>query len=482
MFPRLIIGAALAAALLLSGFWLGAGGLPFVHARKPLAAIASGQESVAGRTVLYWKDPDGKADFSPAPTRTVDGRDYLPVYEEEEPALAGQDRGKPKGKGKILYYRNPMGLADTSPVPKKDSMGMDYIPVYEGDQDDSNAVKVSPGKLQRTGVRTELVSKVPIIQVIKAPGAVAFDEKRLSVVAMRFDGFINKVAPVTTGTQVKKGDPLMGVFGQDLLNASVQIIVEEVTGWRGPENAEATASAGRRDLRSRAVGARRRLDNLQVPPGVIEEIKRTRRVPDEIIWAAPQDGIVIERKAVDGQAFKAGDVLFRIADHAVVWVMVDVPEGDIAAVKPGQAASVRVRAYPGRVFNGTVAVMYPNLAKETRTARVRIELANPDLALLPDMYGDVEIATGSQEAVVTVPASAVIDSGHRQVVVLDLGEGRFEPKDVKLGRRGSGYVEILEGVQEGNRVVVDGNFLIDAESNLSSALKALTAPPKEMKP
>ena len=120
--------------------------------------------------------------------------------------------------------------------------------------------------------------------------------------------------------------------------------------------------------------------------------------------------------------------------------------------------------------------------KETRTARVRIELPNPDLALLPDMYGDVEIATGSDEPVVAVPTSSVIDSGSRQVVIVDLGDGRFEPQDVKLGRRGSGYVEILEGIQEGDSVVVDGNFLIDAESNLNTALKALTAPPKEAKP
>lgn len=482
MYTRWIIGAALAIALLLGGYWLGGGGRPFMATPKPVAVAATGGEVASDRKVLYWKDPGGKADFSAEPKRTPDGRDYLPVYEDEEPGFAGSQAANPKEKGRILYYRNPMGLPDTSPVPKKDSMGMDYIPVYEGDQDESGAVKLSPGKVQRTGVKTELVGKRPLGQIIKAPGVVAFDERRLSVVAMRFDGYINKVAPVTTGTRVKSGDPLMSVFGQDLLNASVQIIVEEVTGWKGPENAEATAPSARRDPRSRAVGARRRLDNLQVPPAVIEEIRRTRRVPDEITWIAPQDGIVIERKAVDGQAFKAGDVLFRIADQSVVWVMVDVPEGNVAAVKEGQAATVRVRAYPERVFRGKVGVVYPQLMKETRTARVRIELPNPDLALLPDMYGDVEIATGSEEPVLTVPASAVIDSGSRQVVIADLGEGRFEPKDVKLGRRGSGYVEILEGVQEGDSVVVDGNFLIDAESNLTAALKALSAPAQETKP
>jgi len=219
-----------------------------------------------------------------------------------------------------------------------------------------------------------------------------------------------------------------------------------------------------------------------MPSEVIDEIKRSRRVPDSVTWRAPQDGIITERNAVDGQAFKAGDVLFRLADHSVVWVMADIPEGDVGSVRPGQAVTVRSKAYPGRAFHGKVGVLYPHLMKETRSARVRIELPNPDLALLPDMYTEVEIATGSDRPVVAVPTSSVIDSGSRQVVIVDLGDGRFEPRDVKLGRRGSEYVEVVDGINDGDSVVVDGNFLIDAESNLQSALRALTAPPaKEMK-
>jgi Cu(I)/Ag(I) efflux system membrane fusion protein len=186
----------------------------------------------------------------------------------------------------------------------------------------------------------------------------------------------------------------------------------------------------------------------------------------------------LERNAVDGQAFKAGDVLFRIADHSVVWMMADVAEGDIDALKVGQPVQVTTRAWPGRVFKGNVAIVYPHLMKETRTARVRIELANSDLALLPDMYGDVAISTGEGVPVVAVPTSAVIDSGARQVVLVDRGEGRFEPRAVKVGRRGDGFAEILDGVAEGDRVVVNGNFLIDAESNLQAALKAFSEPAK----
>ena len=424
---RLAIAAALVVAAA-AGYW---GGRIVPHHESSVADTAQ----PAG-PVIYYKDPNGRPFYSLTPRSTDEGKAYVAVLASEDLSVDPKPASKAQAGRKILHYRNPMGLPDISPTPKKDSMGMDYIPVYEGDQDDGNTVKVSAGRLQRSGVKTELVGTQPISQIIKAPGVIAFDETRLSVVAMRFDGFINKVMPVTNGTHVHKGDPLMSVFGQELLNASVQIIVEEVTGWKGPERDEAVSPPAPRDPRARVVGARRRLENLQVSAEVIEEIKRSRRVPDAITWVAPQDGIITERNAVDGQAFKSGEVLFRLADHSVVWVMADIAEGDVGAVRPGQAVTVRTRAYPGRVFNGKVGVVYPHLMKETRTARVRIVLPNPDLALLPDMYADVEIATGSDQAVVAVPVSSVIDSGSRQVVIVDLGNGRFEPRDVKLGRRG----------------------------------------------
>jgi Cu(I)/Ag(I) efflux system membrane fusion protein len=468
---RLVAAAALVVAAA-AGYWGGHVGL--IHAPS-LKAQMAGMAQPTG-PVIYYKDPDGRPFYSLTPKNADDGKPYVAVLASEEQSLGPKPVAEAQAGKKILHYRNPMGLPDISPVPKKDSMGMDYIPVFEGEQDDGNTVKVSAGRLQRSGVKTELIGKQPISQIIKAPGVIAFDETKLSVVAMRFDGFINKVMPVTSGTHVRKGDPLMSVFGQDLLNASVQIIVEEVTGWKGPETQQAGPPVARRDPRSRVVGARRRLENLQVPAEVIEEIKQTRRVPDAIKWTAPQDGTITDRNAVDGQAFKSGEVLFRLADHSVMWVMADIAEGDVGAVRPGQPVTVRTKAYPGRVFRGKVGVVYPHLMKETRTARVRIVLPNPDLALLPDMYADVEIATGSDEGVVAVPVSSVIDSGSRQVVIVDLGNGRFQTHDVKLGRRGADYVEVLEGIQDGDSVVVDGNFLIDAESNLNTALKALTAP------
>ena len=343
------------------------------------------------------------------------------AVKDDSPSTTGSDR-------KIKYYRNPMGLPDTSPTPKKDSMGMDYIPVYESEASDDGSIKVSPGKIQRTGVTTVMVSKRPITNTLKVPGVIQFDETRLAVVAPRFDGYVVKMGAATTGTHVKKGDILATVFSQDLLNWGARLITDQ--GFYGKGADDARASDG---PRNDGLGASRRLENLGAPPDFIETIKRTRRVPDVLTIRAPIDGVVLERNLVDGQAFKAGDVTFRIGDHSVVWVMADVAEGDIESVRPGQSVKVTTRAYPGRVFEGKVAVIYPQLMKATRTARVRIELPNPDLALLPDMYGDVAIATGADSSVPTVPSSAVIDSGSRQVVLLDQGHGRYEPRESSLG-------------------------------------------------
>jgi membrane fusion protein, copper/silver efflux system len=465
----LTVAAIVAAAG--GGLWAGQTGMVKLPVRVA-ALMTETAKPVPHGPVIYYRDPDGKPLYSPTPKSNDAGRPYVAVHAGEDvsfdtpkpAAMEAAAGGAAQGERKIIHYRNPMGLPDISPVPKKDSMGMDYIPVYEGDADEGATVKVSPGKIQRTGVKTEPVSKRQIARNIRAPGVVGIDERRVTVVAPRFDGFIDTVGHVTSGTHVKKGEPLMTVFGQELLNQAARLLIE---------------APGQNDRSGNVIGARRRLLNFGVPEAFIDQIERDRKVPDTVSWPAPRDGVVLERNAVDGQGFKAGDVLFRIADHSVVWVMADVAEGDIGALKPNQSVKVTTRAHPGRVFTGKVAVIYPHLMKETRTVRVRIELPNPDLALLPDMYADVDIATGSDDPVVAVPESAVIDSGTRQVVILDRGDGRFEPREVKLGRKGDNYVEIVSGLQAGENVVVNGNFLIDAESNLQSALKGLTAPQAE---
>ncbi len=471
------VAAILAAAG--AGLWAGQTGLLKLPLTRAAAMIENKPE--ANGAVIYYRDADGRPFYSLEPKTADNGKAYVPVHASEDVSLEPKpkaadtrtaDASNANGPKKIKFYRNPMGLPDTSPVPKKDSMGMDYIPVYAGEDSDDGSIKVPLGKVQRTGVETVAVSKRPLVRTIKAPGVVQFDERRVVVVAPRFDGYVESVGPVTTGTHVMKGDVLAKVFGQQVLNEAARLLIEQNSGWTRSD--EAASPPGLKGP-SGVIGASRRLENLGVPQEFMDQVKKDRQVPDTFVYRAPIDGDIVERNWSDGQGFKAGDVGFRIADHSVVWMMANVAEGDIDAVKPGQSVKVSTRAHPGRTFGGKVTVIYPHLMKETRTIPVRIEMPNPDKALLPDMYGDVEIATGNETAL-TAPASAVIDSGNRQVVLVDLGNGRYEPREVKLGRRGDGYVEVASGVSEGDKVVSNGNFLIDAESNLQSALKTFLAP------
>ena len=468
-----------------TGYWAGRDGGPVPvlveRARAefaewvPASAPEPKAPTEATGPVVYYRDPDGKAAYSLAPRTTADGRDFRAVRASEDVRLdgsegdaatptgeAGQDtatRGtegagtSAAGPRKVLYYRNPMGLADTSAVPKKDSMGMDYIPVYAGDDQDGDVVTVSPGKVQRTGVRTEVAERRVVAQPVRVPGTLALDERRVTVVATRSDAYVDHVENVTTGDRVRKGEALVHVYSPEINAAAAQLI----------------ANPG-------FDGARRRLQNLNVSEPVIDEMERTRKVPMAITWSSPRDGLVLQRTAIEGMKAAAGDTLFRIGDISVMWVLADVPERDLAGVRVGQAATVRLRSAPGRTFSGKVAVIYPQVNPDTRATRVRIELPNPDGALLPDMYADVEIGTGTGKPVVAVPDDAVIDTGARQVVLLDRGAGRFEPREVKVGVSGGGYTEIRDGVATGDRVVTAANFLIDAESNLKAALQSMAAP------
>ena len=433
------------------------------------------QRDVGKGPIVYYRNPD-QPSYALAPAATADGHPFIAVHASDDlhfgtieaesndvaiaaptPApdkMAQADRPRP-----IKYYRNPMGLADTSPLPKKDSMGMDYIPVFAGDDEDGSTLKLSPGKLQRTGVRSEAATMRAFMTPVRAAGTVQLDERRLSVIALRFDAYIDSVENITTGTMVRQGQPMMHVYGPDLLSPAAQYLVA-INSPADTLNLKAT---------------RRKLKNYDVPDSVIAQIDSTHEIPSTFAWPAPRSGIVIERKALDGMRANAGETLFRLADISVVWVLADVAESDLPSIAVGQGVIVKPRG-SSRTFTGQIALIYPSINKETRTARVRIELPNPDGALMPDMYAEVTIATGSAKPVLAVPNSAVIDSGERQSVILDKGEGRLEPRDVKLGHRGDGFVEVTSGLADGDKIVTVANFLIDAESNLKAALQGLNAP------
>lgn len=378
---------------------------------------------------------------------------------------ATQAAGGAAGK-KILYYRNPMGLPDTSQIPKKDTMGMDYLPVYEGEEARGAEVRIAPERVQMLGVRTEVAATRPLSRTLRAVGTIQVDERALRSVAPRFEGWIQRLHVNATGQFVARGQPLMEVYSPELVAAQQEYLLA-VRGVAALKDAQAGVADGMRGL---AEGSLQRLRNLDISDQELAQLRSEGRARDSVTLRAPAGGVVLEKAAVQGMRFMPGEMLYRIADLSSVWLLAEVFEQDLAGVRAGQRAVVRVSAYPGETFDGKVAFVYPTVGPETRTAKVRVELPNRGLRLKPDMYANVELTTGERTPRLAVPESAVLDSGTRRIVLVQRGEGRFEPREVRTGMRGDGYVEVLEGLRAGEPVVVSANFLIDAESNLKAAL------------
>lgn len=380
------------------------------------------------------------------------------------------DTPNPAGSSpkKILYYRNPMGLPDTSPIPKKDSMGMDYLPVYEDDEIPSHesAIKFSIEKIQKLGVRTETASMRQLVRTVRAVATIQADERKQYTLTTKFEGWIHRLHVNTTGQAVKQGEILMDVYSPELMTAQQEYLIAE-KGLQSMSNSDPDVKAVMHRL---AKSALQRLRNWDISEIELQHLQREGVAKEYIALRSLANGIVLEKPSIEGKRFAPGEVLYQIADLTRVWVLADIFEQDLSLIHPGQKVTIRVDAYPERIFTGEVTFIYPKVTAETRTTLVRIVLDNSTGLLKPDMYARVEFAASdSENKVLAIPDSAVLDTGTRRMVLVDLGEGRYEPRTVTVGRHADGFTEILDGIQVGTAVVVKANFLIDAEGNMKAA-------------
>jgi membrane fusion protein, copper/silver efflux system len=474
----LLLGIALGIGI--GGYWLGRRDIIATPQTTAIAATEAANTPASGttpeRTILYYRDPMGKPDYSPVPKKDSMGMDYVPVYEGQEdnaPPASASPPPASKSNGKVLYYRNPMGLADTSPVPKKDSMGMEYIPVLEGADTDAGTVKISPTRVQTLGVRTAPVELRKIARRIRAVGTVQPDERRLFVINTKFEGWIEKLHVNATGQSVRRGEPLMEIYAPDLVVAEQEYLLA----WRSLQSMKATSADTRDAARQLAEAALTRLRNWDIPEDQLRDLQRSGTMTRTLTLRAPADGVVLEKMAVEGMRFMPGEPLYRIADLSTVWLIADVFEQDLGALRAGEDAKITVNAYPGAAFDGKVDFIYPTVSPETRTGKVRIVTPNGDGRLKTGMYANVALDSALGDGLVlVVPDSAIIDSGNQQIVLVERGEGKFQPRQVKLGAHADGSYEVREGLSVDERVVVSANFLIDAESNLKAALKTFAPP------
>ncbi len=396
------------------------------------------------------------------------GRQYGSVTHEAAQRAATDAPAKKERK--ILYYRNPMGLPDTSPAPKIDAMGMNYIPVYEGEEEpdaSGKQVKISVEKVQKLGVRTEPAALREFSRVLRAVGKVEVDERRMFTIAPRFEGWIDKLYVNTTGEPVAGDQPLLDVYSPELVSAQREYAIA-VSAQKSMGGAEPQAQQGMRQLAEASLA---RLRNWEISDEQIRQLNTTGESRRTLTFRSPVNGIVMEKKAVQGMRFMPGEILYQVADLSTVWLIVDIFEQDLSFIRSGQSAKVRINAYPDKNFGAKVTYVYPTLNPQTRTVPVRLELPNPGGLLKPAMYASVEISASSRKGkALSIPVSSVIYTGTRQIVLVELAEGRYEPREVKLGAQNDDYFDVLEGVGEGEKVVVAANFLIDAESNLKAAV------------
>src|SRR5437660_3420376 len=369
--------------------------------------------------------------------------------------------GMTTGKGGVSAPPGRVGEKESKEMGAKQGMegmpGMSTAP--------TGTIFIPAATRQLIGVRTAPVSYAPLAQEIRAVGTVEYDERKLTKVNLRVSGWIEQVFINAIGQSVRAGQPMLTLYSPDLLATQDEYLLAlkaqaQLEGSPLPE--------ARQEAVALVASARERLRLWNLTDEQLKAIERRGKAERVLAVYAPSGGIVLKRQALPGTYVEPGTTLYELADLSTVWINGDIYESEIPSVRLNQSAEVTFETYPGEAFRGKVAYIYPYLNEATRTVRVRMEFANPHLKLKPGMYGNVMLHVDAGRRLV-VPKEAVLDSGLRQLVFLDLGQGVYQPYPVKLGRRSQDYVEVLEGIKEGDRIVTSANFLLDAESKLASA-------------
>jgi Cu(I)/Ag(I) efflux system membrane fusion protein len=379
----------------------------------------------------------------------------------------------PPGERKLVFYRSPMDPKQTSHTPRKDEMGMDYLPVYLDELQGSGpveglvTVKIDPARQQLIGLVTAQASMGAIGQALRTTGRVAVDETRIHRINVKFGGYVEKVQADFVGQLVRRGDPLFSIYSPELLAAQEELLLALQT-----RMALASAKGLTSDGSDLVEAARRKLQLWDVPAATVQRIEESGQPERAITVVSPTSGVVSKKEVVPGMRIEAGGMPYEIWDLSSVWVLADVYETELQRVKVGGPAVLTLKAISGKEFQGRVAFVDPVLDPKTRTAKVRVSLANPGGLLKPEMFGEVILKSAPRQGL-RIPADAVIDSGTRSVVFIALGDGKFQPRVVRLGASDGDNVEVQDGLAAGDQIVTRANFLVDSESRLKASLQAL---------
>ena len=392
----------------------------------------------------------------------------------------GRWYGKPanaagSGEQKPLYYVDAMHPWYKSDKPGiAPDCGMKLVPVYQGEQSQyenrslpPGTVQITPEKQQLIGVEYGTAEYETTRDSVRAAARVTLDETRIAKVQAKLEGWIDQVFVDFTGKLVNKGDPLLTLYSPEALATQQEYLLAIKAQHQMHDNPVHEMLGSTENL---VAAAKKRLELWDISDAQIDQIGRTGETLKNLTLDSPISGFVMERNAFAKQRVNADTVLYTVADLSTVWVIADVFEYEASNVRLGQPATLTLDYLPGRVFHGRVSYILPQVDPATRTLKVRIQFDNPGFALKPDMYGQVELQTGGARRLM-VPQSAVLNSGDKQTIFVDRGNGYFEPRPVKIGVQTGGRIEILSGLQPGDRIVTSGNFLIDSETQLKAAMQ-----------
>ncbi|HUP21171.1 MAG TPA: efflux RND transporter periplasmic adaptor subunit [Gemmatimonadota bacterium] len=366
------------------------------------------------------------------------------------------------------------GALDDGPTPRGQARAMDDGP--EGmdmggmDMSDDGSVRLSAAQIRTFGITFGSVEQRTIENEVRTVGIVNFDETRLTGVTTKFGGYVERLYVDFTGKSVRAGEQLVEIYSPELVAAQEELLLAaRLEGSLSATSSIPGVPSGSSDL---VRAARQRLRLWDISSRQIDRILETGRAQRTLTLHAPVTGVVIEKNVLAGQAVQAGQPLYTIADLSEVWIEAELREADAGLVEVGDQASVEVGALPGRPITGQVEYVYPTLQAQSRSLKARVAVPNPDGWLKPGMYATVRIAAPARSAL-TVPISAVLDTGERRLVFVDLGRGRVAPQEVELGRAGGGYAEVLAGLEPGQRVVTSAHYLLDSESNLGETMRSM---------
>lgn len=331
------------------------------------------------------------------------------------------------------------------------------------------SVRLTADQIREFGVTFGTAEPRTLTDDVRTVGIVTFDETRMARVAPKFGGFIEKLYVDFTGQPVRRGQPLAEIYSPELISAQEELLLAARLDRSLVESIVPGVPAGSPDL---LAAARRRLRLWDISEAQIDQVLRSGNVRRTLTLHAPVSGVVTEKNVLEGQAVQAGESLYTLADLSEVWVEAEVREPDAGGVREGSPATVELNAFPGRPVTGRVGYVYPTLQEEARTLRARIAIPNPDDRIKPGMYARVSFSTPTRSAL-TVPSSAIVDTGLRTMVFMDMGGGRLMPREVAIGRISGDYTEVLSGLQPGQRVVTSAQFLLDSESNIGEAMKSM---------